>query len=71
MSGSGGHKHRRVRRRRKAAQKVEKAQANILRVRARFDRRGQSWEPETDGVQLAALNHAARRLLAESAHLHL
>ena len=66
MSGSGGHKHRRVRRRRKASQANLKARANLARVKNQFEKKGQSWDPANNGPQMAALNHGARRLMAHS-----
>ncbi len=63
MSGNGGTKQRTRRLAAKRNQNEQKARANIARVRAQFERRGQTWDPRNDGIQLAALNHAARVLV--------
>ena len=67
MSGSGGYKHRVIRKRAKRSQAAAKGRENIARVRNRFEQRGQSWDPANNPQQLAALNHDGRRLLSRSA----
>jgi len=67
MAGQGGYKHRKVRLDRKRTQRVMKAKANIARIRAGFERRGVTWEPENNPTQMAALNHDARRWLSRDA----
>lgn len=66
MSGKGGFKHRKRKLDRKRTQREMKARENIARIRNQFEKRGQTWEPQENAQQMAALNHAARRLLAKS-----
>jgi hypothetical protein len=60
MSGSGGYRHRNVRKHAKRRQTLQKARANIARIRNQFESRGQAWDPANNQQQLAALNHAGR-----------
>ncbi|MGE0191779.1 MAG: hypothetical protein AB7T63_07010 [Planctomycetota bacterium] len=66
MAGNGGYKQRKRRLERKRHQTESKARENIRRVRVQFEQRGQTWDPRNDGIQLAALNHSARRLVLQS-----
>lgn len=66
MSGHGGFKHRKRKLDRKRTQTKQKAQANIARVQNQFEKRGQTWDPTNEPSQLAALNHAARRLVQKT-----
>ncbi|MDA1195947.1 MAG: hypothetical protein O2894_12280 [Planctomycetota bacterium] len=68
MAGNGGYKHRKIRIDRKRTGQVRKAQENIRRVRNQFEAKGQTWEPTTNPAQLAALNHAARRVVSRTAY---
>ena len=66
MAGKGGYKHRKRKLDRKRTQREQKARANIDRIQNQFEKRGQTWEPESNSQQMAALNHAARRMLAKT-----
>ena len=66
MSGSGGYKHRKIRKLAKRRQAVGKGRANIARIRNQFEQRGQTWDPANNQQQLAALSHDGRRLLSRS-----
>lgn len=66
MSGSGGYKHRVIHKKAKRSRASAKGRANIARVRNQFEQKGQAWDPTNNPQQLAALNHEARRLLAQS-----
>lgn len=61
MSGKGGFKHRLRQARLRQSQRKIKANVNIEKVRGIFAAKGQSWDPENNPQQLAALNHDARR----------
>ena len=63
MSGLGGYKHRKKTLARKRRSTSKTAKANIARVRAHFDRKGQAWDPLSNAIQASKLNHAARRLV--------
>lgn len=65
MSGKGGHKHRRVEIARKQSRERQKAKASIARARGLFEAKGQTWDPENNPAQMAALNHPARQLLGK------
>jgi hypothetical protein len=62
MSGHGGHKHRKRRLLQKRARKRKLGRENVARVRARFEKRGQSWDPSRHATQAEALNHLGRRV---------
>jgi hypothetical protein len=64
MAGHGGHKHRKNALMQKRRQVRRKAAANIAKVRAQFEEKGQAWDPAANAAQLAALNHYARRVIA-------
>jgi hypothetical protein len=66
MSGSGGYKHRLRALRNRQNQRKKKAKANIAKARGLFESKGQTWDPENNTAQLAALNHAGRRLIQKS-----
>lgn len=66
MSGNGGYKHRHRALGNKKGQSVKQAKENIERVRNQFESRGQAWDPANTPAQMAALNHAARRLVSRS-----
>ena len=66
MAGKGGFKHRKRKLDRARTQREQKARANIARIQNQFEKRGQTWEPESNAQQMAALNHAARRMLAKT-----
>ena len=68
MSGSGGYKHRKIRKLAKRRQAASKGRANIARIRNQFEQRGQSWDPGNNPQQMAALNHDGRRQLSRSAY---
>jgi hypothetical protein len=63
MAGHGGHKHRKIALNQKRRQARRKAAANIAKVRAQFEEKGQAWDPVANQTQLAALNHGARRVV--------
>jgi hypothetical protein len=67
MAGHGGHKHRKIALRQKRSQARRKAAANIAKVRAQFEEKGQAWDPVANQNQLAALNHGARRVVVRPA----
>ena len=64
MSGSGGYKHRLVAAKQRKTQKRRKALASLARAKALFEAKGQAWDPANNAVQLAALNHDARRFVS-------
>lgn len=66
MSGSGGYKHRVVRKNRKRSRAIQKGRANLARILNQFEQKGQAWDPASNPAQLAALSHEARRLLDKS-----
>ena len=66
MSGSGGYKHRKIAKKAKRQQARQKGAANLARVRHQFEQKGQSWDPQNNPQQLAALNHDGRRLVGRS-----
>ncbi len=68
MAGKGGFKHRKRRLDRKRDQRRIKAKKNIARIQTQFEKQGQTWDPESNAAQMAALNHDARRLLAKHVH---
>lgn len=70
MAGQGGYKHRKVRQHRRRKQAEQKARENIARVRNQFEAKGQTWDPLRDSAQMAALTHAARRLISRSEYAH-
>jgi hypothetical protein len=61
MSGHGGHKHRKKALRAKRSRSKRLAAANVARVRAGFEAKGQEWDPKNNAIQAGALNHDARR----------
>jgi hypothetical protein len=61
MSGHGGHKHRKKRLLQKRRQNARKGKDNLARVRARFEKKGQTWDPARHPAQAEALNHLGRR----------
>ena len=65
MAGSGGYKQRKRRLERKRNQTESKARENIRRVRVQFEQKGQTWDPRSDGIQLA---HRPADLGVESVH---
>jgi hypothetical protein len=62
MSGHGGHKHRQKKLNRKRSRKKRLGAENIARVKARFEAKGQAWDPAKNAVQTQALNHHGRRV---------
>jgi len=66
MAGQGGYKHRKRKSDRLGTRRVQKAKANIARVRNQFESKGQTWEPDANPAQMSALNHDARRQVARS-----
>ncbi len=68
MAGKGGHKHRTVKLHRKRQRATQKAKANIARVRKQFEDRGQTWEPQSNATQMAALSHEGRRVIARTGY---
>jgi hypothetical protein len=71
MSGNGGFKHRKCNVDRLRARRVQKAKANIARVRNQFESKGQAWEPESNPAQMSALSHDARRHVNRSKYANL
>jgi hypothetical protein len=63
MSGHGGYKHRKRALHAKRSRTARVARANIERIRAGFEAKGQDWDPKNNAIQAGALNHAARRLI--------
>jgi hypothetical protein len=61
MSGNGGFKHRKRRLAQKRRRTERAAKANVARVKAYFDRKGQTWDPLANAIQASKLNHGARR----------
>jgi hypothetical protein len=70
MAGHGGHKHRKIALNQKRKQARRKAAANVARVRAQFEEKGQAWAPLENANQLAALNHLARRHVSKPVSSH-
>jgi len=68
MAGSGGFKHRLVGSIHRRHRRHAKAAESIQRARGLFESKGQTWDPENNPQQMAALNHEARRVLARSAY---
>ena len=66
MSGSGGKKHRDIRKVGKRNRAAKKGRANVARVRNQFEQKGQAWDPAQNPAQLAALSHEGRRLVSKS-----
>ena len=66
MSGRGGYKHRARGLGNKRKQRIRRAKAILQRVRNQFESKGQTWDPENNPAQMAALTHDARRLVARS-----
>jgi hypothetical protein len=67
MSGHGGHKHRKKRLLQKRRSKARKGKANVARVRARFEKKGQTWDPARHPAQAEGMNHLGRRAAAKAA----
>ncbi len=63
MSGHGGYKHRKRNLAQKRRRVAKAAKANTARVKANFDRKGQTWDPLSNAIQASKLNHDARRLV--------
>jgi hypothetical protein len=62
MSGNGGHKHRQKLLKRKRSRAKKLGAANIGRIRAKYEAKGQTWDPAKNAVQAQALNHHGRRV---------
>ena len=62
MAGNGGHKHRQHRLNQKRSRSRKIGLANVERVRARFEAKGQTWEPKKSAAQAQALSHYGRRV---------
>jgi len=68
MAGQGGYKHRKRKLDRQKTGRLLKAKENIRRVRNQFESKGQAWDPANNPAQQAALNHAARRVVARTTY---
>lgn len=66
MAGHGGHKHRKNALMQKRRQQRRKAAANVAKVRAQFEEKGQTFDPQSNANQMAALNHGGRRHVLRS-----
>lgn len=71
MAGKGGFKHRKRRVDRQKTRRVQKAKANVARVRNQFETKGQAWDPDSNPAQMSALNHDGRRLVARTKYAKL
>ena len=62
MAGNGGHKHREHRLQQKRSRSRKMGLANVARVRAQFEAKGQTWDPKKHPNQAQALSHYGRRV---------